>query len=86
MQVVESLGGILTGDLTEDNLASRVSVDEIGEIVDFVVDDYPEVFGGVVLQQSRIVSSMSVILRCDGCSTLATSSRVMGPFMMAEAL
>lgn len=82
MQVVEGLGGILAGDLTEDDFASRMSVDKVGEIVDFVVDDYPEVFGGIVLQQSRMVSSLSMIMLCVESSTLATSSRVMGPFMM----
>lgn len=44
MEVVEGFGGILAGDLTEDNFASGVGVDEIGDIVDFVVDDDPEVF------------------------------------------
>lgn len=49
MEVVEGFGGILACDLTENDFASWVGVDEIGYIVDFVVDDDPEVILGSVL-------------------------------------
>lgn len=49
VEVVEGRGGVLAGDLPEDALAAGVGVDEVGEVVDDVVDDAPErVFGGVL--------------------------------------
>jgi hypothetical protein len=49
VQVVEGFCGICAGDLGEDDGAAGVGVDEVGQVVDFVVDDCPEVFFGVVL-------------------------------------
>jgi hypothetical protein len=49
VQVVEGLGGVLTGDLGKDDGAAGVGVDEFAEVVDFVIDDDPEVFLSVVL-------------------------------------
>lgn len=50
MEIVESLGGILTCDLAKHNFATRVGIYEIGNIVDLVVDNDPEVVFGGVLQ------------------------------------
>lgn len=52
MEVVEGFGGILTGDLTKDDFASGVGFEEIGDVVDFMVDDEPGVFFGSVLWQA----------------------------------
>jgi hypothetical protein len=49
VQVVEGFCGICAGDLGEHDGAAGVGVDEVGQVVDFVVDDCPEVFFGVVL-------------------------------------
>jgi hypothetical protein len=49
VEVVEGFRGVLAGDLGEDHGAAGVGVDEFAEVVDFVVDDDPEVFLGVVL-------------------------------------
>lgn len=49
MKVVEGFGCVLAGDLTEDDFAAGVSVNEVGDVVDVVVDDEPEVFFGGVL-------------------------------------
>ena len=45
MEVVEGFGAVLACYLLEDEGSSWVSVDKVGDIVDFVVDDEP---GGVV--------------------------------------
>lgn len=50
MEVVEGLGGILTGDLTQNHLTTGVSVYKVCYIVDFVIDDDPEVILGGVLK------------------------------------
>lgn len=53
VEVVEGVGCVLAGDLLEDDCAARVGVDEFGDVVDFVVDDEPEVFFcGVLLRVS----------------------------------
>jgi hypothetical protein len=49
VKVVEGLRGILSGNLAEDDFAAGVGVEEVGDIVDFVVDDDPEVLLGGVL-------------------------------------
>ena len=49
VQVVEGFCGICAGDLGEHDGAAGVGVDEVAQVVDFVVDDGPEVFFGVVL-------------------------------------
>jgi hypothetical protein len=49
VEVVEGFGGVLAGDLSEDDGTSGVGVDEFAEVVDFVVNDDPEIFLGVVL-------------------------------------
>jgi len=61
MQVVEGLCGIRPCDLREHDGAAGVRVDEIAQVVDFVVDDCPEVFFGVVL--GRFVS---IVMRSRG--------------------
>jgi len=43
---VECLGGVLAGDVEEDFFSTRVLVDEGGDVVDFAVDDHPEVLFG----------------------------------------
>lgn len=52
MEVVEGFGGILTGDLTKDNFASRMGFEEIGDVVDLVIDNEPSIFFGSVLWQA----------------------------------
>lgn len=48
VEVVEVDGGVLAGDLSEHDAPTGVGVNEIGEVIDFVVDDAPQgVFGGV---------------------------------------
>lgn len=49
VEVVEGFGCVLAGDLTEDDFTAGMGVDEFGDVVDFVVDDNPEVFFGGVL-------------------------------------
>ena len=50
VEVVEGFGCVLAGDLTEDDFATGMCVDEVGDVVDFVVDDDPDVFfRGVLL-------------------------------------
>lgn len=49
VKVVEGRGGILASNLLENALATGVGVDELGQVVDGVVNDAPQgVFGGVV--------------------------------------
>ena len=38
MEVVEGFGCVLAGYLEQDDGAARVGVDEVGHVVDFVVD------------------------------------------------
>lgn len=49
VQVVEGFGGILTGYLTQNYFSSRVRFEEVGDVVDLVVDDEPDVVFGCVL-------------------------------------
>jgi hypothetical protein len=58
VQVVEGFCGICAGDLGEHDGAAGVGVDEVAQVVDFVVDDCPEVFFGVVLGELRLVIVM----------------------------
>lgn len=62
VEVVEGFGCVLAGDLTEDDFAAWVCVDEVGDVVDFVVDDDPEVFLGGVLWRGGLEMGM----RCEG--------------------
>lgn len=47
--ILESLGGILAGDIKQNLLATRVLVDELAAVVDLVVDHDEDVLLGVVL-------------------------------------
>jgi hypothetical protein len=60
MQVVEGFGGVLAGDLAEDYFAAGVRFEEVGDVVDLVVDYEPDVIFGCVLDTgvSRGNSSM----------------------------
>lgn len=53
VQVVEGFGGILTGYLAENYFSSRVRFEEVGDVVDLVVDDEPDVVFGCVLDGGR---------------------------------
>lgn len=53
VQVVEGFGGILTGYLAENYFSSRVRFEEVGDVVDLVVDDEPDVVFGCVLEGER---------------------------------
>lgn len=50
MEVVEGLCSILACDLTQNDLSTRVGVYKIGHIVDFVIDNNPEIVLGSVLK------------------------------------
>jgi len=43
MEVIKRLRGILTRDLRQHNAATGMRIDEVGDVVDFVVDDDPKV-------------------------------------------
>lgn len=49
MQVVECFCGVCASDLFQNNGAARMGVDEVSQVIDFVIDDSPKVFFGVVL-------------------------------------
>lgn len=53
VQVVEGFGGILTGYLTQNYFSSWVRFEEVGDVVDLVVDDEPDVVFGCVLDGGR---------------------------------
>lgn len=79
VEVVEGFGRVLAGDLTEDDFAAGVGVDEVGDVVDVVVDDEPEVFfGGVLWWWVSLGGGRGEV----GGLTLDTSCRVSGPFMV----
>lgn len=49
VQVVEGLCGVLASDLCEDDVAAGMCVEEVGQIVDLVVDNDPKIiFAGVL--------------------------------------
>lgn len=60
--ILESLGGILTGDIEQNLLTTRVLVDELAAVVDLVVDHDEDVLLGVVLSNILV----SVLLRHGG--------------------
>ena len=68
VQVVEGFCGIRAGDLREHDGAAGVGVDEVAQVVDFVVDDCPEVFFGVVLWRFVLVFIRSCCLNVKVCS------------------
>jgi hypothetical protein len=70
VQIVKGLGGILAGDLGEDDGSTGVGVDEFAEVVDFVIDDDPEILLGVVLWQCRRVRNAVISRRIGGRSCL----------------
>lgn len=47
--LVEGGGGILAGDLGQDDVAAGMCVDEVCEVVDTVVNNAPEAFFRIVL-------------------------------------
>lgn len=49
VEIVEGLGAVLTSYLGEDDVTAGVSIEEVGQVVNFVVDDYPEVVFCVML-------------------------------------
>ena len=49
MEIVESFRRICTCYLSKYDRATRMGINEIGEVVDFVVDDSPDILLGVVL-------------------------------------
>lgn len=53
VQVVEGFGGILPGYLAENYFSSWVRFEEVGDVVDLVVDDEPDVVFGCVLDGGR---------------------------------
>lgn len=63
VQVVEGFCGVCAGDLGEDDGAARVGVDEVAQVVDFVVDDCPEVFFSVVLWSCQWMMRFCVVSR-----------------------
>lgn len=52
MEVVEGDGGVGASYLLENDRATGVGIDEIRQVVDFVIDNTPQVFGCVVLCDS----------------------------------
>lgn len=80
VQVVEGFCGIRAGDLREHDGAAGVGVDEVAQVVDFVVDDCPEVFFGVVL---AVVVLVDVTFSCCFC---CQSSMYLGDFVAVEFL
>lgn len=53
VQVVEGFGGILPGYLAQNYFSARVRFEEVGDVVDLVVDDEPDVVFGCVLDGER---------------------------------
>lgn len=49
VEIVEGFGCVLAGDLAEDDFTTGMGIDEVGDVVDVVIDDEPEVFFGGVL-------------------------------------
>lgn len=49
VQVVEGFGGILPGYLAKNYFSAWVRFEEVGDVVDLVVDDEPDVVFGCVL-------------------------------------
>lgn len=55
VEIVEGLGRICASYLGEDDGAARVGVDEVGQIVYFVIDDCPDILLGVVLSRCQLI-------------------------------
>jgi hypothetical protein len=81
VQVVEGFCGICAGDLGEHDGAARVGVDEVAQVVDFVVDDCPEVFFGVVLGVAVLVD-----IAFSPCLAMMASIVYLGDFIAVEFL
>lgn len=71
VEVVECRRGVLACDLLQNDAATRVGVEEVCQVVDFVVDDTPDAVFGVVLGHFSTGEfprgSLGCLLRHLGC-------------------